>query len=131
MRVVDWTLRTAAVLLALVGIGFGIPCLIGIRSVAAGHGVPLVMGYPSYGGGPFERMGIRTTVPLLVAFLLVCVLEVVAAWLLWEGRLTGAFLALGLLVPGAVFWIGFALPYAPMLAAASAIFMAIGWRALS
>src|SRR4051812_40309067 len=110
------SLRIAAGLLALSGIGFGIPCFIGIRSVAAGRGVPLVMGYPSYGGGPFERVGLQTTVPLLVAFLAVCALEVAAAWLVWEGRRAGAILALILLVPGLAFWIGFALPIPPVLA---------------
>jgi hypothetical protein len=37
-----------------------------------------VLGFPTYGGGPFEDAGIQTSVPLLVSFLLVCVGEV--AW---------------------------------------------------
>jgi hypothetical protein len=123
----DWTLKLAAGLLALSGLGFGIPCVIGIRSIAAGHGVPLVMGFPSYGGGPFERVGIPSTVPLLVAFLVVCALEVVAAWLVWDGRRAGAILALGLLVPELVFWIGFALPFGPVLGLARAGLVIAGW----
>src|SRR5581483_6848503 len=93
----DWRLATAAALLALQGIGFGVPCVIGIRSVAAGEGVPLVMGFPSYGGGPFERVGIPTTVPLLVAFLVVGILEGVAAGLVLAGFRVGAILAFALL----------------------------------
>src|SRR5690348_6298526 len=120
----DWRLAIAAAMLALTGIGFGVPGLLGLRSVAAGQGVPLVMGYPSYGGGPFERHGVATTVPLLVAFLLVCALEVVAAALVLRASRAGAILALALLVPEAIFWWGFALPIPPILAAARTALLA-------
>jgi hypothetical protein len=63
---------------------------------------PTILGFPAYGRGPFERLGIATTVPLLSAFLLVCVLDCVAGWLLWNGSITGAILALVLLPMGAV-----------------------------
>jgi len=126
----DWRLATAAALLALQGIGFGVPCVIGIRSVAAGEGVPLVMGFPSYGGGPFERVGIPTTVPLLVAFLVVGILEGVAAGLVLAGFRVGAILAFALLVPGALFWWGFALPIPPFLALGRAALLVWAWGAL-
>jgi hypothetical protein len=47
-------------------------------------------GYPTYGGGPFERVVISTSVPLLSVFLLVCVVEVVTAWMLWHLQPFGA-----------------------------------------
>ncbi|MER3556421.1 MAG: hypothetical protein C4331_19340 [Meiothermus sp.] len=56
--------------------------------------IPLPMGFPAYGRGPFEGVGIPTTLPLLVAFFLVCVLEAVAGFLLWGGYKSGAVLAL-------------------------------------
>src|SRR5829696_2299529 len=79
------------------------------------------LGFPTYGGGPFERIGIRTTVPLLVAFLGLCGLEVVTGWLLWRGRRAGAVLAVALLPIELAFWIGFALPFGPPLGLARAI----------
>ena len=125
----DGWVRAAAILLVVDGIGFGLPCLVGIRSVAAGEGVPLIMGFPSYGGGPFERIGIRSTVPLLLAFLAVCVLELVAAWLVWDGRRAGAILSFALLAPGALFWWGFALPFPPVFAAVRTALLIANWRA--
>jgi hypothetical protein len=123
-------LRIAAVLLCVLGLGFGVPCYVAVRSVAAGHGPAIFMGYPTYGGGPFERVGIHSSVPLLLVFAAVCALEVASGVLLWRGQVSGAVLALLLLGPGAVFWWGFALPYAWPLAAASTVLTVVGWRAL-
>jgi hypothetical protein len=72
------------------------------------------MGFPAYGEGPFERVGIRTTVPLLSAFVGVCAAECVAGGLLWRSRRSGAVLNLALLPVESVFWIGFALPFPPV-----------------
>jgi hypothetical protein len=57
----------------------------------------IILGFPTYGGGPFEDVGIQTTVTLLGSFLLVCVAEVVAGFLLWGKKRTGGLLALPLL----------------------------------
>ncbi|HYQ84210.1 MAG TPA: hypothetical protein VEP28_09455, partial [Rubrobacter sp.] len=102
----------------------------GIRSLSLGRGIPTIFGFPAYGRGPFERLGITTTVPLLSAFLLVCVLECVAGWLLWNASTTGAVLALALLPLGAVFWWGFALPIPPMFAVVRTLLLALSWRSL-
>lgn len=90
-------LRVAAVLLWLNGVGFGVFTLPAIRNLLLGREIPVVMGFKAYGGGPFERHGLPTTVWLLAAFLLVCVTECVAGWLLWSGHRSGAALALALL----------------------------------
>jgi hypothetical protein len=101
-----------------------------IRSLLAGRGIAVVMGFPTFGRGAFERHGIYTTVPLVSAFLLVCVLEAFAGWLLWNGRLSGAVLALCLLPAGAVFWWGFDLPYPPIVAVVRTVLILVSWRAL-
>jgi hypothetical protein len=119
--------QAAALLLLIEGVGLAIPDLIGIRSLLAGRGVPLVLGYPSYGGGAFERLGIATTVPLLIAFLAVCVLDVVAGVLVWQEQRSGALLALALLPLSAVFWWGFDLPYPPMIALVRTILIVLAW----
>lgn len=120
----------AAVLVWSQAIGLALPGLIGIRSILAGRGVPLVFGYPSYGGGAFERAGIATSVPLLLLFLLVLLAQIPAGWLLWQGQRSGAVLALILLVPEAIFWWGFDLPIPPILAAARVVTIALAWESL-
>ena len=123
-------LRASAFFLFFNGLGFGLPCVIAIRNLLAGRDIPIIMGFPAYGRGPFERIGISTTVPLLAAFLLVCSLEVVAGWLLWSGDKTGAILALVLLPFGAVFWWGFALPIPPFLAVVRTVLIVLNWEHL-
>ena len=127
---VSTSVRVAAVLLWVNGVGFGVFCLPGIRNLLTGRDVPIVMGFKAYGDGPFERIGLRTSVWLLVAFLLVCTAECIAGWLLWGGHLSGAILALALLPLGAFFWWGFALPFGPLFAAASTILILLEWRSL-
>ena len=109
------------VLSIILGLGFGLPCAYGIRYLSRTGEVWTFVGFPTNGGGPFERIGIRTTVPLLVAFLVVCGLEVVAGWLLWRGRRAGAVLGVALLPIEFAFWIGFALPLGPPLGLARVI----------
>jgi hypothetical protein len=105
--------RTAAALAALLGLGFGLPCVYAIWFFATYGYVWTFLGFPTYGDGPFTTIGIATTVPLLVAFLVVCVLELVAAWALWRTTRPGTVLGLALLPVELAFWIGFALPVGP------------------
>jgi len=123
--------RIAAGLLWLDAVGFGVPCLMAIRSLTAGQGIPVIMGFPAYGRGPFEQHGVQTTVPLLVGFLLVCVLEGVSGWMLWGGRVSGAILSLTLIPVGLIFWWGFALPFPPVFAIARTILIVLSWRSLA
>jgi hypothetical protein len=127
---VPLALRVAAFLHWFVAIGFGVFCLPAIRNLLSGQDIPMVMGFPAYGRGPFERIGLPTTVPLLAAFLLVCILEAVAGGLLWGGYRTGAILALVLVPAGAVFWWGFALPVPWPLAVIWTILILLNWSAL-
>ena len=123
-------LRIAAILHWFIAVGFGVFCIPAIRNLLRGQDIPIVMGFPAYGRGPFERVGIPTTIPLLAAFLLVCILEAVAGFLLWGGSMSGAVLALVLLPAGAVFWWGFALPIPPIFAIIWTILILLGWQAL-
>lgn len=75
----------AAILAVISGLGFGLPGLYAIWNMIQGRGIVYVMGYPTYGGGTFEHFGIKTTIPLLVAFVLVCATECVSGWMLWTG----------------------------------------------
>ena len=53
--------------------------------------------------GPFDRAGIETTTPLLIAFVLVCLLEAILGRLLWRHRRSGGILALALLPAEIIF----------------------------
>jgi hypothetical protein len=99
----------------VLGLGFGIPGAIGLRHFAERGEVWTFMGFPAYGGGPFERFGIETGVLLLGAFVTVCLAEVVIGVLLLMDHPAGSWLAIGLLPIELVFWIGFALPLGPPL----------------
>ena len=58
-------MRVAALLSWVLGFGFGLPCAYGIWYLADREYVWTFMGFPTYGGGPFEDAGMATTVPLL------------------------------------------------------------------
>jgi hypothetical protein len=104
--------RAAAVLAWIPGLGFGVPCVYAIWYLADHGTVWTFLGFPAYGAGPFESIGLDTTVPLLVTFLAVCLAELVLGYLLWSRR--GAVLAYALLPLELAFWIGFALPIGPL-----------------
>lgn len=80
----------------LAGLGFGLPCAWGIARFARTGDTWTFLGFPTYGGGPFERVGIETTVSLLLGFLVVCIIEVVLAAMIWNGD--PAVLTIGFLV---------------------------------
>jgi hypothetical protein len=103
--------RVAAILAWISGLGFGLPALFGLRYFAQHHEVWTFMGFPTYGGGPFERWGVPTTVVLLTGFLAVCAAELLVGAMLWTPSVTGLWLALALFPFELAFWIGFALPF--------------------
>lgn len=122
-------IRIAAILHWFIAVGLGVFCFPAIRNLLSGRDIPIVMGFPAYGQGPFERVGIATTAPLLAVFLLICILEAVAGGLLWEGYRSGAVLALVLLPAAGVFWWGFALPIPPIFALVWTILILLNWQA--
>ena len=110
-------MKTASVACWMTGLGFGLPGVYGIAHLARTGTVARFMGFPTYGESPFERVGIKSSVPLLSAFVSLCAAECVAGGLLWGSRRSGAVLSLALLPAEFVFWIGFALPFPPVGAA--------------
>jgi hypothetical protein len=110
--------RAAGVLSVLLGLGFGVPGVIGARHLA-GHGeVWRFLGFPTYGEGPFERAGIPTTVPLIAGFVAVCAAEVAVGVLLLADWHPALWLSLALLPFELAYWAGFALPFGFVLGAA-------------
>lgn len=122
-------MRAAAGLLSvLTGLGFGLPCVAAIRHFAATGQVWTFLGFPTYGGGPFERAGLSTTTPLLALFLLVCIAEVVVGGRLLTAVPIAPAVSYALLPVELVFWIGFALPFGPALGLARAVLLALAAR---
>ena len=95
-----------------------------------GKGIAYVMGYPTYGNGPFEKIGVHTTTPLLFGFLLVCALECIAGWGLWSGDKGSAILSVGIIPIEMIFFIGFALPFGPPFLIIRMILLVMSWSSL-
>jgi hypothetical protein len=57
-------LRATAILRWFIAVGFGVFCFPAIRNLLIGRPIPIVMGFPAYGRGRLERVGIATTIPL-------------------------------------------------------------------
>ncbi|MBC2905771.1 hypothetical protein [Streptomyces cupreus] len=88
----------------------------------ADHGsVWTFLGFPTYGDGPFEDIGLTTTIPLLCLFLLVCVGELAVGRALWQSRRSARPLALALLPIEIAVWTGFALPFGFLAGAARTV----------
>ena len=113
--------RAAAVSSLVLGLGFGLPGVYGALYYARHGEVWIFLGFPTYGGGPFERWGLPTGVGLLLGFVAVCAAEVVVGILFWSDTTSAPWLALALLPVEFVFWIGFALPFGPLLGLARTV----------
>lgn len=99
----------------MLGLGFGLPGAYGAWFYERHGEVWTFLGFPTYGDGPFDRWGLPTSTALIVVFVAVCAAEVVLGVLLWRDDTTALWLALALLPVELVFWIGFALPFGPLL----------------
>jgi len=117
------------VLAWVTGLGFGLPGLYGTWYFATHDQVWQFLGFPTYGDGPFDRVGLETSVPLLLAFLMICAAELVCGWWLWRRRAMGGEIALVLLPFEFTFWLGFALPLGPVLGGVRTVFVLLDWRA--
>lgn len=111
----------AGSLSVVLGMGFGLPCIFGIIQFRRTGEVWTFMGFPTYGDGPFQRVGVETSTGLLVAFLGVCLAEVVAGAMIWSEAPGAKVLSLVLLPFEFAFWIGFALPLGPPLGIARTV----------
>lgn len=103
------------------GLGFGAPAVYGTAHLARHGDVWQFLGFPTYGAGPFEAIGIPTTVGLLAGFAAVCAAELVIGILLWRRHRAGLWLSFALLPVEAAYWLGFALPFGPLLGAGRTI----------
>lgn len=116
--------RAAGGVAIATGLGFGIPGIPGIGHLARTGEVWTFLGFPTYGGGPFEHVGLKTTIPLLGGFLVVCCAEVALGVLTLKRTPHARTLSYALLPVELAFWVGFALPIGPVLGLARVALMA-------
>ena len=113
----------AAVSSRFLGLGFGIPGMLGMVHLNRTGEVWTFVRFPTYGGGPLERVGLPTTMWLMAGFLAVCIAEVIVGLLIWLSAPYATVLSFLLLTFELVYWIGFALPVGPLLGAARTVFV--------
>jgi hypothetical protein len=120
-------MRAAALCAWSAALGFGLPGLCGTWYLAAHDRLWIFLDFPTYGSGPLEDLGVETTTPLLVAFVLVCAAELVVGWMLWRRKRAAVAISLALLPLELAFWIGFALPVAVALGLARTALVLAAW----
>lgn len=117
-------MRVAAAVCSLVlGLGFGIPGVVGALHLARTGEVWTFLGFPTYGGGPLERWGVPTSVALVTGFVVVCVAEVVLGVMILADAPGTRALSIALLPFELVYWVGFALPVGPPLGLARCVLL--------
>lgn len=110
----------------LAGLGFGLPSIYGAWYLAEHDEIWQFLGFPTYGEGPFEKIGLETTPRLMIAFTAVCAGEVALGLMLWRGDPRARKLSFGLHALEFPFWIGFTLPLGPVLGVARSALLARG-----
>ena len=109
--------RMAGGLSVALGLGFGPLAVYGARFFAEHGTVWYFAGFPTYGDGPFESIGIPTSAPLIAGFAAVCAAEVALGTRMLAGRRSSLTLSFALLPFEVAYWIGFALPFGVALGA--------------
>ena len=118
--------RCAGGLFLLNGLGFGIPAIIGAAHRARTGTTWTLMGFPAYETyGPFNAVGLQISPALMAGFAAVCAVEVAAGVLLLVPTTAGRVIAVASVPLGAVYWAGFALPFAPPLAAGGLVLLLV------
>ena len=86
--------------------------------------------FPMYGGPWWDAMTINEFVASLGAFVAVNAVVAAGGILLWTGRRAGAWLSLAPLPLEVAFWIGYALPFPPLIALLRVALVVVAWRGL-
>jgi hypothetical protein len=104
-------IRAAAVMYAVLGIGFGVATAITLDRYARDGELPMTpFGFRSL-SGPFEQLGPDAFTALGWALVGVCAVDVLAGIWLWQGRRRGAWLGLATTPLALGLGAGFALPF--------------------
>lgn len=123
-------IRASAVVHWVAGVGTAVVFTLELANLAREREIGTgIFGFPAL-SGPFERLGIERMLELGWAYVGLSLLEILAGILVWQRRRGGAWLSVGLIPPALVFWVGFALPFPPLVAAIRLWLLWAGRRAL-
>ena len=104
--------RAAALAFILPALGFGIPTPLVIDHVRRTGELPLTpFGFRSHAGPFFDQLGPEGFGSVAWAFVVVCLLDLLAGAWLWQGRRRGAVLGAVMTPVTLVFALGFAFPF--------------------
>jgi hypothetical protein len=124
------TIRAAAVMYVVLGVGFGAATAITLDRFARDGVLPMTpFGFRSL-SGPFEQLGPDPFMALGWALVGVCALDVLAGIWLWQGRRRGAWLGLATTPFALGLGAGFALPFLLLGAPIRAALVIAGRRSL-
>jgi hypothetical protein len=124
------SLRASAVVHWIAGVSTAVVFALELANLAREREIGTgIFGLPAL-SGPFERLGVERMLELGWAYVGLSLLEVIAGILLWKRRRGGAWLSLALIPPSMVFWVGFALPGPPPVAALRLALLWAGRRTL-
>ena len=119
------------------GVGVGYAAAFGLPAVPIGvfvlreRRLPWLWDlFPMYGGPWWDAMTVTEFVGSLGAFVAVNAVVAAGGILLWTGRRAGAVLSLAPLPLEVVFWIGYALPFPPLIALLRLALVVVAWRGL-
>jgi hypothetical protein len=105
------SIRAAAVMYVVLGLGFGVATAITLDHYARAGELPMSpFGFRAL-SGPFEQLGRGPFTALGWALIGVCALDLLAGTWLWQGRRLGAALGLATSPVALVLGVGFALPF--------------------
>ena len=108
---------------------YGLPSIPIAVFVLREHRLPWLWDlFPMYGGPWWDAMTDEEFVATLGAFLAVNSVVAAGGVLLWFGRRAGAVIALALLPIEFAFWLGYALPFPPLIALLRIALVAAAWR---
>ncbi len=130
MSMAELSLKASAAFLWLGAVGIGLSATLVASHLLRVRAFPMAMHIRLFGGGAFERWSPEVVVVLLGLLTAICAMQLFAGWLIWNRQQLGATVMLALLPLEVAFWIGFALPYPPPLAAIRLALLGVGWSAL-
>ena len=121
--------RTSAILTWVIAAGLGLPTVPVAVHVLRWRQLPWFFDlFPMYGGPVDAWVGPTGYALLLLLFGVVALAGAAVGVLLWRRRPAGAIWSLALLPVEIAFWVGFALPIPPMLAAVRLTLTLFAWR---
>ena len=123
-------ISAAAFLYLLVGLGFAIANLFIVRSARRTGRLPEVFGIEFLAGPVSRRYGLNAALAGTVPLTVICLLEAVAGYWLWQSRRKGGVLALLLFPVALVFWIAYELPVPLVIGPIRLLLLALGWKSL-